>query len=88
MSPARVVVGINVGEEFGSGVVGIDEAAALEHFVFEGSDEGLGPGIVIGIGPRRHALDRSGLFQQRPERPAAILAAAVAVKNESAPWST
>ena len=51
-----VVVGVDVGEEFDPGVGGVDKAAILEHFGFQGAHEGFGPGIVIGIGPCRHAL--------------------------------
>ena len=38
-----VVVTLDVFKDFGASVGGVLEAAALEHFVFEGSDEGFGP---------------------------------------------
>lgn len=46
-----VVVGIDVGEDLGACIVGIDEAAVLKHFGFQSAHEGFGPGVVIGIGP-------------------------------------
>jgi len=80
-----VVVGFDVGEEFGAGVVGINEGAALEHFGFEGAHEGFGPGIVVGIGPGGHALPDAVGAQELPEGAAAVLAAAVAVEDGLGP---
>jgi len=54
-----VVVRLDVSKEFGSGVTRMDEAAALKHLVVEGAYEGIGPGIVVRIGPCGPALDRS-----------------------------
>jgi len=76
-----VVVGIDVGEDFGSSVLGIDEAAVLKHFGFKCSHEGFGPGVVIGIGPSRHALAYSSLAQKLSIGPTAILTASVAMED-------
>ena len=46
-----VIVGIDAVENLGARVGFVEEAAALEHFAFEGTHEGLGPGILVGIGP-------------------------------------
>ena len=54
-----VVVALDVLEDFGLSVGGGLEAAALEHFVFEGADEGFGPGVVVGIG-------RADMLWRRP----------------------
>jgi hypothetical protein len=45
------VVGIDVGEDLGARIVGIDEAAVLKHFGIQGAHEGFGPGVVIWVGP-------------------------------------
>ena len=78
---AGVVVGFDIGEDFGAGIVGINEGAALEHFGFEGAHEGFGPGVVIGIGPGGHALPELVGAQELAVGPAAVLAAAVAVED-------
>lgn len=76
-----IVVGIDVGEELGARVVGVDEAPVLQHFGFQGSHEGFGPGVVIGVGSGRHALTYSGLAEDLPIGSTAVLAAAVAVED-------
>jgi hypothetical protein len=78
-----VVVGIDVIEDFSASVVGVDETAALEHFGFECSDERLRPGVVIGIGASRHALAYSGMVEDLAIGSAAILAATVAVEDQT-----
>ena len=45
-----VIIGFDVGEDPYPGIGVGDERAVLEHPGFEGADEGLGPGVVIGIG--------------------------------------
>ena len=55
-----VVVGFDVGEEFDAGIGVGDERAVGKHLGLEGADEGLGPGVVIGIGTRGHALAHPG----------------------------
>jgi hypothetical protein len=47
-------------EDFEASVGGVLETSALEHFVFQGSDEGFGPGVFVGISPRGHALEEAG----------------------------
>jgi hypothetical protein len=53
----------------------------LKHLVFEGADEGLGPGVVIWVGARGHALAQAGFGKGLAEGGAGILAAAVAVED-------
>ena len=76
-----VVVGVDELEDFDLGVCGGVEAAALEHFVFEGADEGLGRGIVVGVGAGGHALAEASLGESVAEGGGAVLAAAVAVED-------
>ena len=76
-----VVVTFDVFEDFSAGVAGVLEATILEHLVFEGSDERLGPSVVIGVGARGHALAQASLGQGLTEGGAPILAAAVAVED-------
>lgn len=83
MAAVGVVVAFDEGEEFGPGVVVVDEAAALEHFGLEAADGGFTPGIVIGVGAGGHALAQSVLVEQGAEDFAAILAASVAVEDEA-----
>ena len=78
-----VVVGFDVGEDLYSGIGVSDERAVLEHFGFQGAHEGLGPGVVIGIGARGHALAHPGLAQEISVSAAAVLAAAVAVEDQA-----
>jgi len=44
-----VVVAFDVIEDFGLGIAGVLEASVLKHFELEGPNEGLGPGVVVGI---------------------------------------
>ena len=60
-----------------------DERAVGKYLGFEGADEGLGPGVVIGIGACGPALAHPGLAQEVPESAAAVLAATVAVEDEA-----
>jgi hypothetical protein len=59
------------------------EAAALEHFVFEGAHERFRPGIVVGIGTGGHALDDVCLFQDEALRTTAVLAPTVSVEDQA-----
>ena len=79
-----VVVTFDVIEDLGVGICGVLEAAVLKHFDFEGPDEGLGPCVVVGVGPGGHALAQAGLGQGGAEGGAAVLAAAVAVEDGAA----
>lgn len=83
MFAASIVVGFDVGENFGAGVAGVDKGAALEHFGLEGAHEGFGPGVVIRVRPRGHALPEMVARQQLAEGPAAILGAAVTVEDKA-----
>jgi hypothetical protein len=82
-----VVVAVDIIEEFGPGVSGVLEDAALKHFVFESTDEGFRPGIVVGIGPSRHALEQPGCRQGEPKESAAVLASAITVEDSAAGWT-
>ena len=83
MSAVGVVVGFDVSEELGAGVVPVEEASALEHLRFECADERFRPGIVVGIGSRRHALERTRLSELGTEESAAILTSPIAVEDET-----
>ena len=83
MSAVGVVVGFDVSEELGAGVVPVEEASALEHLRFECADERFRPGIVVGIGSRRHALERTRLSELSTEESAAILTSPIAVEDET-----
>ena len=76
-----VVVKVDVGKESVLAQVHSGKAT-LEHLGFEGADEGLGPGVVIRIGARGHALAHPALAQELPVSGAAILAAAVTVEDK------
>ncbi len=76
-----VVVSFDVFEDFGAGVAGVLKASALKHFVLEGADEGLGPGVVAAVGACGHALAQAGLGQSLAEGSAPVLAAAVAMED-------
>jgi hypothetical protein len=52
--------------------------------VFEGADEGFGPGVIVRVGACRHALTQAGLGQSLTEEPTAVLAAAIAVEDGAA----
>ena len=77
-----VAVGFEVGEDFDAGIGVVDERAVLEPFGFEGADEGLGPGVVVGIGPGGHALLHAGLAQKLPVSSTAVLAATITVEDQ------
>ena len=70
-----IVVGFDVSEEFDTSIGVPDERAILEHFGFEGADEGLSPGVGMGIGARGHALAHPRRAQELSASAAAILAA-------------
>jgi hypothetical protein len=53
----------------------------LEHFEFEGSDEGFGPSVFVGVGAGGHALAQTGRGQSLAEASAAILAAPITVED-------
>ena len=81
MFSVGVVVAFDVFEDFCLGIIGIFEATILKHFEFESSDEGFGPGVLVGVGPGRHALAQAGLGQGLAEGSASLLAAAVTVED-------
>ncbi len=77
-----IVIGFDVVENFRSGVLFVDEAPVLKHFVFEYADERLCSGIVIGVGTSRHTLSNFCLGQKLPVTADAKLTTSIAVKNE------
>ena len=77
-----VVVAVNVGKNRRSGVPFVTQPVFFDHFGFQGSHKRFSPSIVIGVGPSGHALGDAGIPKEFPERLAAILTAAVAVKDE------
>ncbi len=83
MQAAGVVVAVEEGKEFVGGVLLAGEAAIAQHLGFEGADEGLGPGDVIGVGSGRHALLHACGAQPLAEGAAAILAATVTVEDDA-----
>lgn len=82
MEAVRIVVAVDVIEEFGLRVLQVEERAALEHFAFEGGDERFGPGIIVGVSPGRHALAKTGPLEGGAEGGAGILAATIAVEDD------
>ena len=78
-----VVVGFEVGEDLDAGIGVSDKRAVLEHLGFEGAHEGFGPGVVVGIGARGHALAQAGLAQELPVSTTAVLAATVAMEDKA-----
>ena len=83
MLAADIVVAVDEGKEFVSGVLLAGEAAIAQHLGLEGADEGLGPGVVIGVGSGRHALLHACGTQPLTKSAAAILAAAVTVEDDA-----
>src|SRR6476660_6026887 len=81
-----IVVAIDVVEDFGVGIGGILKDAALEHLSLEGADEGLRPGVLVGVGTARHALAQTGGGESLAEASAAVLAAAVAMEDRLVDW--
>ena len=86
MFSLSIVVAFEVVEDLGARICLVLETPALEHFVFEGADEGLGPSVVVGIGPRRHALAQAGFLQEAAVGDAAILAASITVEDGWSAW--
>ena len=82
MFPPGVVVAIDVVEDRGAGVGDVFEASVLNQLVLDGSDHRLGPGVVVGVRPPRHALSRRYVGELLAEGPAPVLAAAIAVEDE------
>ncbi len=76
-----VVVAFDVIEDFCPRVRGVLEASVLEHFEFERSDEGFGPGAIVRVGPGGHALPEASRAQGLAERGAAVLAATITMKD-------
>ena len=87
MLAVGVVVAFDVVEDFQAGIISVFKAAALEHLALEGADEGLGPGVVVGVGARRHALAHAGTRQRLTEAGTAVLAAAVTVEDRVLGWT-
>ena len=81
---ARVVVGVDGREDLGAGAVDVEEGAALELFGFQSAHERLSLSAVIGMGPGGHAWRRLVVLEPLMDGPAAILAAAVDVKDGAA----
>jgi len=83
MSPRGVVVAVDVLKESGPGIVDVFELPVSDQFALDGPDDGLAPGIVIGIGFRRRALVDLFGIKKRTEEAAAVLVAPVAVEDSS-----
>lgn len=83
VSAVGVIVGFDVSKELDAGVGSVEKASALEHLRFECADERFGPGIVVGIGSRRHALERTRFSEVSTEESAAILTSPIAVEDET-----
>lgn len=75
-----VLAGVDIGEDFGPSIRGVDEAA-LKHFGLKGAHERFGLGVVIGGCPSRHALAHSCPAQALPLGTTAILATAINVDD-------
>lgn len=81
LSP-RIVVTIDIFEDFNSGDRRIFVTGLVDVLEFKRSDEGFCPRIVIRVRFRGHALDDAGSFQDCAELRTPILAASVTVKNQ------
>ncbi len=79
----RVLVAFNVVKAVEPGLLGREITQQVAHLIFQGTDERLGPGIVVGIGASRLALEHVGVIEQSPKLATTILAASVTVKNDS-----
>ena len=76
-----VIVGFDIGKDLGLRILIIDEAAPLKHLGFERADKRFGPGVVIRIGSRRHALPDACPIKEFSIGSAAILAASITVED-------
>lgn len=64
VSSVSVVVGFDVGEDLGSGVLMVEEATALKHIRSENNHERFSPGVVVRIGPSCYALSHARLVKE------------------------
>ena len=78
-----VVVGFDGGEALDVGLGVGDERAVRKHFGLAGADEGRGPGVVVGMGARGHALADAGRAPEFPESAAAVWTAPVAEEEQA-----
>ena len=69
-----VVVRFDVGKQLDLRVALVDKTAALEHLRLDGADDAFTPRVVVGIGPRGHALAEAGLLEKCSECDAPVLA--------------
>ena len=76
-----VVVAFDVFEEFQTRLLNRPVSSDL-NFQFERSDEGFGPGVIVRVGPGRHALAHFRSLEDRTKKTAGILAASIAVKDQ------
>ena len=52
-----IVVGFDEIEDLNAGIGFTGEGVSLKHFGLEGIHERCGPGVVVGVGTGRHALE-------------------------------
>ena len=82
MATSGVVVAFDVFEEVVPCLGFIGKGLLFEEFLLESADEGLAPGVVIGVGSPRHALGDAMACQQSTKGSTTILAASVAVEDK------
>ena len=82
MFSPRIVVTVDIFEDFNSGCRLVFVVGLMDVFEFERSHEGFCPRIAIWIGLRGHALQDAGSSQDCAELRTPILAASIAVKNQ------
>ena len=74
MSPHRVVEALEVAEEGHAGLRPGVEAPAGEEFAFQGREEALGHGVVVGVTDRAHRRPHTRLAAAAAGRPATYIA--------------
>lgn len=80
------MVAFDVVEDFGMCVVEVAEVSALEKFGFEAAEGALDEGVMVRVAGGRHALDGADFGQLQAVKGAAVLTAAVGVKDEAWSW--
>ena len=76
----RVVVAFDVFEELGAGVFLGVETPVLQHLVLQGSNERLGPCVVVWVGAGGHTLLKTGVGERLPIDLAPVLTTSIAVE--------
>ena len=78
----RVIEGLDIIEDHGSGLSAGGGELVVEAFGFEGGPEGLGGGVVVAVPATAHALLDAELLESGGEAVAGVLGALIAVVDE------